>query len=78
MEGHHHNLAAEFPEHQDKIHYLKLSDGHFKKLCERYEEIDKQIARREARIELGGEFDEEKLRKERLKLKDDIYAALTK
>ena len=76
MEGHHHNLATEFPQHQDKIHYLKLSDAHFKKLCDRYEEIDKQIARREARIELGGEFDEERLRKERLKLKDAIYAAL--
>lgn len=78
MEGQHHPLAAEFPEHQDKIHYLKLSDAHFKKLCERFEEVDKQIARLEARVELSSETDEGKLRKDRLKLKDEIYAYLTR
>jgi uncharacterized protein YdcH (DUF465 family) len=76
VEGHHHDLAKEFPEHQDKIHYLKLSDAHFRKLCERYEAIDKQIARFESRIELGAERDEEILRKERLIIKDQIYKTL--
>lgn len=78
MEGQHHDLAAEFPEYQDKIHYLKLSDAHFKKLCERYEALDKQIARFESRIELGTEQQEEVLRKERLGVKDEIYSYLTR
>ncbi len=78
MEGHHHTLATEFPEHQDKIHYLKLSDKHFLRLCDEYESVDKQIARMESRIELGAERDEEKLRKTRLKLKDEIYSYLTR
>ena len=78
MEGHHHDLAGEFPEFRDKIHYLKQSDRHFRGLCEKYEEIDKTIARYEGRIELSSERDEEKLRKERLLLKDHIYAYLLK
>jgi uncharacterized protein len=76
MEGHHHDLASEFPEFKDKIHTLKGSDNHFKKLCEKYEEIDKAIARAEARIEVQTEEQEEMLRKERLAIKDQIYSCL--
>lgn len=77
MEGQHHVLTQEFPEYKEQIHNLKMNNAHFKKLAERWEEIDKQIARAEARIELMSESEEEQLRKTRLGLKDEIYKMLT-
>lgn len=73
----HHDLATEFPELKDKIHELKTSNAHFSRLFERYQEIDKQITRSENRIELMSNEEEETLRKERLKLKDELYSMLT-
>ncbi len=72
-----HNLANEFPEYQDKIHYLKQSDRHFANLFEQYEDINKKIARSEQRIELMSELEEEVLRKERMKIKDELYQILS-
>lgn len=77
MEGHHHDLGGEFPEHREKIHALKLTDRHFRNLCDKYEDIDKRIARMESRIDLANELDESRLRKERLLLKDEIFSYLT-
>jgi uncharacterized protein YdcH (DUF465 family) len=76
MEGHHHHLAAEFPEFKDKIHELKLSNAHFVKLNGEYEDVDKKIARSEARIELLTETEETALRKKRLLLKEELYTML--
>jgi uncharacterized protein YdcH (DUF465 family) len=76
MEGHHHILSEEFPEYKEKIHTLKMSNAHFKNLITKWEEIDKQIARAESRIELMSEDEEEQLRKTRLSLKDQIYQML--
>jgi uncharacterized protein YdcH (DUF465 family) len=76
MEGHHHKIGEEFPEYREQIHSLKMSDVHFAKLLERWEEIDKQIARAESRIELMSEDDEEQLRRKRLELKDELYTIL--
>lgn len=76
MQGHHHPIGEEFPEFKLKIHYLKQSDAHFRTLCDRYEEIDKAIARAESRIEIVTEIEEEKMRKERLVLKDQLLAML--
>lgn len=78
MEGFHHHLAAEFPELKERIHELKTSDAHFQKLCDRYEVVDKEIARLESRVECGSESEESTLRKERLSLKDQLYAMLQK
>jgi uncharacterized protein YdcH (DUF465 family) len=76
MEGHHHKLAEEFPEFKDRIHTLKLSNQHFAKVLERWEVLDKQIARAEARIELMSEDAEEELRRTRVRLKDELYEML--
>jgi uncharacterized protein YdcH (DUF465 family) len=72
----HHSIASEFPEFQQKIHYLKMSDAHFKKLCDSFEEVDKSVARAESRIELLSEDEESALRKERLLIKDQILEIL--
>lgn len=76
MQGHHHTLVDEFPEFKEKIHALKVSHAHFQNLAGRWEEIDKQIARAESRIELMSQEQEEQLRRSRLALKDEIYKML--
>ena len=78
MDTNHLDLAHEFPELKDAIHTLKTSDAHFSKLFERYGEINRQIVRAEQRVELMSEQEEETLRKERMLLKDQLYASLQK
>ncbi len=38
-----HDLRHEFPEYEAKIHELKISDMHFKKLFDEYHEINNEI-----------------------------------
>ena len=78
MQGHHHTIGDEFPEHKEQIHRLKTSNAHFQSLLTKWEEVDKRIARAESRIELMSEEQEEQLRRNRLALKDEIYAMLSK
>ena len=78
MSGSHHELAAEFPEFKDTIHNLKINNAHFRKLFEQYHELNLAIGRSEQRIDLLSENEEERLRKERLKLKDELYQILVK
>ncbi len=76
MEGQHHKIGEEFPEYREQIHTLKMTNAHFAGLLEKWEEIDKKIARAESRIELMSEEEEEQLRKQRLALKDELYSML--
>jgi uncharacterized protein YdcH (DUF465 family) len=71
------DLAHEFPEFKDAIHNLKISDAHFARLYEDYNELCKSIYRAEQRIDLVSEEAEEALRKDRVKLKDELYAILS-
>jgi uncharacterized protein YdcH (DUF465 family) len=73
----HQDLGHEFPELKDKIHALKISDAHFKKLFEQYNDLNQAVYRAEQRIDLLSEEAEETLRKERVQLKDQLYAMLT-
>ena len=72
-----HELAADFPEHVERIHELKESDAHFARLVESYHEINRQVHRAETLVEPMSEAAETDLRKERASLKDQIYARLT-
>lgn len=78
MSGNEHDLASEFPEYQDKIRYLKMSNGHFENLFNSYSEVCKRIHRAEQRIELLSEEMEGQLRQERVALKDELFGMLTK
>ncbi|MGL4242335.1 MAG: YdcH family protein [Beijerinckiaceae bacterium] len=71
-----HELAEEFPEHVAKIHELKLSNAHFQKLAEQYHELNRAIHRAETNVEPVDGMAEESMRKQRLRLKDQIYAML--
>ncbi len=71
-----HDLAHEFPEHLEKIRELKLSDAHFAKLFNEYDEDNHAIKN----YELGGAVISEEalevMKKERLSTKDQIYQRL--
>jgi len=71
-----HELAEEFPEHKDKIHQLKMEDAHFAKMFEKYHEINRAVHRMETRIEPVTDEIEEKTRRERMQLKDQIATYL--
>lgn len=74
----HHDLRHEFPELADKIHELKTSDNHFRKMFDEYHEVTHSIER----IESGAENTTDEvlngLRLKRVHLKDDLYIMLTK
>lgn len=71
-----HELAEEFPEHVEKMHEMKTSDAHFAKLFDAYHDINRAVHRAETNIEPTDDFNMESMRKERLKLKDEIYGML--
>lgn len=71
-----HNLAREFPEFKEAIHVLKTEDAHFRNLFEQFERVDKAIIRAEERIDLLSADQENALRRERMTLKDQLYALL--
>jgi hypothetical protein len=73
-----HELAEEFPEHVDAIHTLKSKDAHFAKLADEYHEINRAVHRAETDIEPTDDAHMAEMRKQRLALKDEIYAALKK
>ena len=71
-----HDIAHEFPEYQEKIHSLKVSDAHFAKLFSEYDDDNHAIKK----YELGGGVISEEaldeLKKKRLSTKDQIYQRL--
>jgi len=67
-----------FPEYRDLITQLKHSDMHFTRLFDRHNEIDQKVKNMEAHIEAGTSEEIEHLKKEKLQLKDEIYAILQK
>lgn len=77
MFGEHHHLATEFPEYKDRIHELKTgNNAHFMKLYAEYNELDNNIYRIEEGIEVTDDDYLEGLKKQRLALKDELFAIL--
>ena len=71
-----HELHEEFPEYSDRIHDLKVSNAHFSKLFDAYHEINRAVHRAETNIEPTDDLHMEQMRKERLKLKDELFGML--
>ncbi len=78
MSDNQHDLAHEFPEHKEKIHDLKVSDNHFRKLFDEYHDLNKRIHRSEQRIDLLSNEEEESLKVERVRIKDELFSMLEK
>lgn len=77
MLGEHHGLAHEFPDYRDRIHELKMADEHFRELMQRYDDVNTKVEHYEQKGEPVADETLEELKKERLHLKDEIYARLT-
>ncbi|ABV92460.1 protein of unknown function DUF465 [Dinoroseobacter shibae DFL 12 = DSM 16493] len=72
-----HELAEEFPDKVELIAQLRESNAHFAKLCAEYHEVNRAVHRAEARIEPVSDEAEEEMRRQRMRLKDEIYGMLT-
>ena len=72
-----HILADEFPGEAEAIHKLKISDPEFAKLLVRYDEVNDQVHLAETNITPVDQLTETELRKERLRIKDEISQALS-
>jgi uncharacterized protein YdcH (DUF465 family) len=73
-----HDLHHEFPELNEKIHSLKVSDNHFRKLFDQYHEINNAIHRIETGAEVVADEVLNDYRLKRVHLKDELYELLTK
>ena len=67
-----------FPEYRDLITQLKTSDAHFTRLFDQHNAVDQQILNMESRIEPATSDEIEVLKKEKLQLKDQLFAILKK
>lgn len=72
-----HELAEEFPEHKERIHKLKTADAHFARLFDNYHELNRSVHRAETNIEPVDDSTMQSMRKQRMELKDRLYAMLT-
>jgi uncharacterized protein YdcH (DUF465 family) len=68
-----HDLFHEFPEHQETIRRLMLSNDEFVKMMRDYDDVDHKIVRIEQRVEAASDLHFEELKKLRVSLKDKLY-----
>ena len=73
-----HELAADFPEHVDLMHQLRESDAHFAKMADSYHTLNRAVHRAESDIEPTSDDHLQQMRRDRVALKDEIYAYLTR
>ncbi|MCI5106912.1 MAG: DUF465 domain-containing protein [Pseudomonadales bacterium] len=73
----HHDLLHEFPELRERIHELKTSDHHFRKLFDEYHELTSEIENMEKETTPVSTQTEEEAKIRRLHLKDELYNLLT-
>jgi uncharacterized protein YdcH (DUF465 family) len=76
MLGEMHDLIHEFPTLTDKIDQLRTSNATFAKLMKEYDELDARVRDLEELGQPVADETIEDLKKERLKLKDRLYAFL--
>jgi uncharacterized protein YdcH (DUF465 family) len=67
-----------FPEHRELITQLKTSDAHFARLFDQHNALDQKIKNIESHIETATHEAIEQLKKEKLHLKDQLYAVIKK
>ncbi|SCU74119.1 conserved hypothetical protein [Cupriavidus necator] len=65
-----------FPEYRDQITTLKTQDARFARLFHRHNALDQEIRNMESGLVPASTFEIERLKKEKLLLKDQLYAIL--
>ena len=71
-----HPLIKEFPDYQEAIERLRAENGHFEALLEKYDELDKEIYRIEDGKDVVDDLELDRLKMERVKLKDELFEML--
>lgn len=71
-----HDLHHEFPEYRDTIYALKAANAHFSRLFDEYHQVNKHVQRVENEAEVATGEALEELKKQRLRLKDELYGIL--
>lgn len=73
-----HNLLTEFPDFQEKIHELKISNNHFRKLFDEYHELEHEIHRINTNEETTTDEYAHAVKAKLLHIKDEIFALLNR
>lgn len=71
-----HELHEEFPEHAEKLHALKLTSARFNHIADAYHEVNREIHRIESGVTASTDEVIETLKKQRLKLLDEVHDLL--
>ncbi|SLN47216.1 YdcH family protein [Roseisalinus antarcticus] len=72
-----HELSEDFPGQAEAIHALKSRDTHFAHLVDSYHEVNRAVHRAETDVEPASDARITDLRKQRMRLKDEIASALS-
>lgn len=67
-----------FPEFRELITKLKSNDAYFERLFAKHNELDQEIKNKEENIQLATHTEIEILKKEKLRIKDELYEYLKK
>ena len=65
-----------FHEYRDEITKLKASNAHFEKMFEEHNDLDQKITNAENGLEPLAPMEIEVLKKQKLRLKDEVYAMI--
>lgn len=76
MSVEHHDLIHEFPHLKARIHELKMSDAHFRRLFDAYHELTRAIEKMEDEVTPVSTRTEEESKLRRVHLKDELYRML--
>ena len=71
-----HAIHEEFPNDGERIHALKVSNAHFARLLEEYDQVNDQVFGAESRHTPMSDEAENGLRRKRAALKDEIAQML--
>ena len=77
MSVEHHDLIHEFPHLKARIHELKVSNAHFRRLFDEYHEITREIEKMENEVTPVATHTEEEAKLRRVHIKDELYRLLT-
>lgn len=76
MQVEHHDLLSEFPEFADAINVLKAGNAHFGRLYATYHRLTGKVENLEEHDMPVADFTLEDMKKQRVKLKDELYHIL--
>ncbi|NCP62589.1 MAG: DUF465 domain-containing protein [Alphaproteobacteria bacterium] len=71
-----HDLIRELPEYKEKIHEMKESNAHFRKIFDEYHVLTKDIRHLESQDIPVTDAHFEELKKKRLHYKDELFTML--